>query len=376
MITCDTVVAENTFFVTVNEAMNAHPQGRPGGEIHVTSFPGLLSGKAMSSRRPVAPPQESIRSLGDPAALFPDAPDCLRLALTRRWWIWPLVSASFHGLILALALLGGMFAVSQVETPLAVMGEISLDGLAGPGGDGGDGRESGGSPAVVSEPLSGPSGDLAQMAPNEPVAPEKALVEPEPEPPVQESTPVLDTSLPEPEKIVPPEPKPEPKPKPKPKPKPVAARPAAPDHSVDQAREHTPVVATGEGTGLGIGGEGPGKGLGHGEGAPGIGGGPGGGGGGSAVGQFGKGDGPRFRHRSTPRYPDGAKRANTEGRVCLCLSIDAEGILRDVNVVSHTGLEFVEEALRAIRASTFFPATFKGQPISSRAMLTIHFKLG
>ncbi len=104
--------------------------------------------------------------------------------------------------------------------------------------------------------------------------------------------------------------------------------------------------------------------------------GPGGGGGGDYVGQFGQGDGPTFRHRCLPRYPDEARSGNQEGRVVLRLFIDAGGILRDVEVLEHSGLDFVAEAVRAIRASSFFPAKRQGQPVPCRAVLAIRFKLG
>jgi protein TonB len=121
-------------------------------------------------------------------------------------------------------------------------------------------------------------------------------------------------------------------------------------------------------------GEGPGKGLTPGSGPGGTG--DGRGDGGLYVGEFGQGDGPRFRHRSPLRYPDAAKRAGVEGKVRLRLDIDAEGVLRNVAVVEHSGLEFVEEALRAIKASTFYPARRQGRSEACNALLTIRFALG
>lgn len=360
--------------------MNAHPHDIPVRSLQDAPFPKPGPNEKSRDALPDAPTRESSKTLCEMTNLLEAIPASQKHPLTRRWWLGPVASAIWHVGILLLAVFGGLFAASQIEPPLTVLGEIALNGLAGPGGMGGDGQQSGASPAIASEPVAGPVGELAQLA--EPPAPpaEDPAPAPEPETVTQapDPKPVLDTALPEPKKKLEPEPKPEPKPKPKHKPKPrhVASRKAAPAQSSDQAKAVSPALATGEGTGQGIGGDGPGKGLGHGNGPPGVGGGPGGGGGGTNIGQFGQGNGPRFRHRSLPRYPDGAKRLNQEGKVCLCLTIDASGVLRNVHVVSHSGLDFVEEALRAIRASTFYPATIKGQPIFSRALLTIRFKLG
>jgi protein TonB len=56
------------------------------------------------------------------------------------------------------------------------------------------------------------------------------------------------------------------------------------------------------------------------------------------------------------------------------LRIDADGVLRDVSVVEHSGLEFVDEALRAVKASSYHPAMRQGRPIPCNALLPIRFK--
>jgi len=363
--------------------MNAHPHDTPLRFLQGISVPKEILDEWSLEAMPEAPPRESIEALRETAQRLTAMCASSEASPRKHWWIGPMASVTWHGVILLLALVGGLFAVNQLDPPLTVLGEISLGGLAGPGGMGGDGQQSGASPAPAAEAASGPVGELAQEAETATLPTEETPPPPEPEAVTEapDPTPVLDTALPEPEKIQKPEPEPQPKPqpkpkpKPKPKPRPVAVRKAAPAQTADQAKPAAPALGTGTGTGQGIGGEGPGKGLGHGDGPPGVGGGPGGGGGGNHIGQFGQGDGPRFRHRSLPRYPLEAKRLNQEGNVCLCLTIDASGTLRDVKVMSHSGMEFVEEALRAIHASTFYPASVKGQPVLSRALLTIRFKL-
>lgn len=345
---------------------------------------------------PIAPNEDALGSPCEVEPLFPLVlPE--QLSRTDRWWAGVLASATFHGLVLVAVVLGGLFITAPTSPNQEVIGAISLDSLAGQGGSGGDGQAGGGSPAIASDPTPAATENLApadtappqELAAEQPPQPDPVPAVPEPEvTAAPDPLPVLDPQLAEQEKKVTPEPKPEPKPVPKPKPKPVQQPRALPRKPVQQtAQAATPAkgpittadatpngVGTGLGTGQGDGsGEGPGKGRGQGDGPPGIGGGAGGSGSGM---QFGQGDGPRFRHRSLPRYPSEAKIGNKEGRVCLRLSIDDSGVLRNVEVIEHTGLEFVEEALRAIKASTFYPAIHEGKAIMSRALLTIHFKLG
>lgn len=57
------------------------------------------------------------------------------------------------------------------------------------------------------------------------------------------------------------------------------------------------------------------------------------------------------------------------------LSIDAQGRLNDIEVITSAGHEFDNAAVRAVRASTFHPARRDGKPVASRAILRIRFKL-
>jgi len=298
--------------------------------------------------------------------------------LPERWWRGAAISAAFHAVVILAVVFGGFCSIASDEPPLEVMGQISLDGFGSPGGSGGDGQAGAGSPAKIAEPA-GEQAQADQTPPppetmaEEPPKPEAVTAEAEPQP-------ILDPqAVKEPKKV-----EPEPKPKPKPKRKLVqklhslvahtaAAEAAPPKGPITAPNAPENGLGTGTGTGQGDGaGLGPGKGLGHGDGPPGIGGGPGGSGRGL---QFGQGNGPRFRHRALPSYPSEAKADNKEGKVTLRLTIDESGILRNVEIMEHTGLEFVEEALRAIKSSTFYPATHEGKAILSRALLTIRFKL-
>uniref|UniRef100_I2PYZ0 TonB family protein n=1 Tax=Desulfovibrio sp. U5L TaxID=596152 RepID=I2PYZ0_9BACT len=296
-----------------------------------------------------------------------------------RWWPWLLASTLLHGLAAAAIALCAVVAGPAPEPPLTVIGHVDLGGLGDGGPAGGDGLAGG---------LDGAARETAEALPAEGAVPApETVARNEPGPPVEP------TPEPQPGPASRPGPAPAPAPRtppPKPqaglkaRPKAPAARPQPPGPPPAQpgAAEADHVSATGTGSGAragdgpgrGLSGEGPGKGLTAGAGPGGNG--DGRGEGGLSVGEFGQGDGPRFRHRSPLRYPDGAKRAGQEGKVRLRLEIDAEGVLRNVSVLEHTGLEFVEEALRAIKASTYYPAMRQGRPEACHALLTIRFAQG
>jgi protein TonB len=286
--------------------------------------------------------------------------------LTERWWPWFLAATILHGLALAAVVSWSGPVDHGHDEPLLVIGSIDLAGWGGGGGgSGGDGQESGAASAA------------AEAAP-----PEQATQTPAPEPPAVPQEPTPPTPIPSPlaetPRVEPTPAKPAPPPKPRPAPRKIETPPrAAPARPGTEVASGPVQAASGPdvGTGTGVSGDGPGLGVGQGAGPAGAGQGTGGGNG-LFEGQFGQGDGPKFRHRSLPRYPDGAKREGKEGRVSLRLRIDASGVLCNVEVLNHCGLEFVEEALRAVRASTFLPARRNGQPVPCSAVLNIHFKLG
>lgn len=304
----------------------------------------------------------------------------------NRRWLCLLASAALHGLVAAALVVCALIAGPASEPPLAVIGHFDLTGLDGGGPAGGDGQDSGPdgaareaaaaatieaaapTPQPVARTETTPSAELTpQPIPESPAEP---TLQPIPEP----------TAVPAPDLARQPPPKPRATPKARPKALAAKPQPSGPPLTQSVVAEHVSATGTGSGAnageanGQGRSGEGPGKGL-----TPGTGPGSNGdgqGNGGMYVGEFGRGDGPTFRHRSPLRYPDAAKRTGQEGKVRLRLEIDAEGVLRKVSVVEHTGLEFVEEALRAIKASTFYPAKRQGRSEACHALLTIRFALG
>lgn len=303
-----------------------------------------------------------------------------------RPWLCAAVSCALHGLAVIGVVWAGLLDLPHDLPVVEPAVEIDLAGLSGPAGAGGDGRLPGGGDGAPVAAV-GPDSSLAPAVAASDVAPPPQVAPVLAEKPAAPPETVL---LPDPDAPKPPEPRPEPQPQP-PKPKPQAQPSAKPParalrpqdkpaaaQAVAAAPEalHTPTEAVPGPLGTGPAGHGDGHGPGHGPGHGGFGGeGPGGGGGGDYVGQFGQGDGPCFRRRSLPAYPSEAKRANLEGKVSLRLFIDAAGGLRNVEVLEHSGLEFAEEAVRAVRASSFSPAKRGGQAVASRATLTIRFRI-
>ncbi|NLI83317.1 MAG: energy transducer TonB [Deltaproteobacteria bacterium] len=90
---------------------------------------------------------------------------------------------------------------------------------------------------------------------------------------------------------------------------------------------------------------------------------------------FGSRYGPRFLMKVLPRYPRLARELGKEGTVLLQLLLDEKGKLLDVQILKKAGSGFDEEAVRAVKNSTFSPATRNGRPIMCRARLPIQFVL-
>ena len=86
-------------------------------------------------------------------------------------------------------------------------------------------------------------------------------------------------------------------------------------------------------------------------------------------------EGPSFLHREMPSYPALAKRMEKEGSVLLRVTIDERGKPVDVEVVNKAGFGFDEEAVRAVKNSTFVPARREGRPLTCKALLPIRFVL-
>jgi protein TonB len=90
---------------------------------------------------------------------------------------------------------------------------------------------------------------------------------------------------------------------------------------------------------------------------------------------FGTPDGPSFLRRVVPSYPVLAKRLEKQGTVLLRVTIDESGRPVKIEVLEKGGFGFDEEAVKAVKDSTFVPAKKDGKPLTCKALLPIRFVL-
>lgn len=90
---------------------------------------------------------------------------------------------------------------------------------------------------------------------------------------------------------------------------------------------------------------------------------------------FGETSGPAFIKRVPPEYPRQEKRLGHQGKVVLRLYISELGELLSVEIVEACSTLFGEATLKAIRASSFRPATVNGKAVACRAILPVRFEL-
>lgn len=95
----------------------------------------------------------------------------------------------------------------------------------------------------------------------------------------------------------------------------------------------------------------------------------------SADARFGGQGAPSFIHQEMPVYPPLARRLGKEGRVLLKLLIDADGKLRQVEVVEAAGYGFTEASLDAVKRSTYAPGFQNGAKVAMRVLLPVSFRL-
>lgn len=79
--------------------------------------------------------------------------------------------------------------------------------------------------------------------------------------------------------------------------------------------------------------------------------------------------------KPNPAYTPEARRLRVEGEVVLDVIFSASGELRVLRLVRGLGHGLDEAALRAAEQIVFKPARRDGQPVDSRAMLRIIFRL-
>ncbi len=85
--------------------------------------------------------------------------------------------------------------------------------------------------------------------------------------------------------------------------------------------------------------------------------------------------GPSFKNMVKPEYPEFARRMGKESYVLLRVMIDEYGNVKKVDVIQSGGKIFDEEAIKAIKRSTFNPAKENGRPVPCYVKIPIRFQL-
>jgi protein TonB len=74
-------------------------------------------------------------------------------------------------------------------------------------------------------------------------------------------------------------------------------------------------------------------------------------------------------------YPEIAKRAGVQGRVFVKAFVDENGVVQKVELIKGIGAGCDEEAMEAVRQTTFKPGKQRGKPVRVQVSIPILFKL-
>ncbi len=75
-------------------------------------------------------------------------------------------------------------------------------------------------------------------------------------------------------------------------------------------------------------------------------------------------------------YPSRAARRGVEGRVYIQATVNADGTVREAEVLRGIGYGADDEALRVVRQAEFEPAQVSGRPVAARTTVWVQFSLG
>lgn len=85
--------------------------------------------------------------------------------------------------------------------------------------------------------------------------------------------------------------------------------------------------------------------------------------------------GAQYKSKVDPEYPERAKAAAKQGDVVLETTINEEGIPVDIVARTQLGFGLEEAAIEALKKTTFYPAIWRGEPISTRVAITYTFRI-
>lgn len=75
------------------------------------------------------------------------------------------------------------------------------------------------------------------------------------------------------------------------------------------------------------------------------------------------------------QYPESAQRQGVEGRVYIQAIVNADGTVREAEVIRGPGAGTGDEALRVVRNAEFIPAEYNGEPVPASTTVWVHFQL-
>jgi TonB family protein len=84
---------------------------------------------------------------------------------------------------------------------------------------------------------------------------------------------------------------------------------------------------------------------------------------------------PRLHRKAEPEYSEEARQARLEGNVVLNVMVGTDGKVSDLQVLRGLGMGLDENAVAAVGAWQFDPATKHGEPVSVRAHIEVNFRL-
>ncbi|HMG73821.1 MAG TPA: TonB family protein [Pyrinomonadaceae bacterium] len=85
---------------------------------------------------------------------------------------------------------------------------------------------------------------------------------------------------------------------------------------------------------------------------------------------------PRVIYRVEPEYTPDAREKKIEGAVVLTLTVDAQGLPQNVQVIRPLYPSLDQSAIEAARKMRFEPAMKDGQPVSKTLSIEMHFQMG
>jgi protein TonB len=84
---------------------------------------------------------------------------------------------------------------------------------------------------------------------------------------------------------------------------------------------------------------------------------------------------PRFSNKVQPDYPVRARDAKLAGTVRAVIVVDAEGRVRDAEVVEGLGMGLDEAAIEAVRKWRFSPGCKDGRAVNVRMFIGVDFRI-